>query len=100
VFRAEGYDPNGSYVGVTALQVALEHDPPNHEMVLILLKFGADPDKNTASRARGPPQTTHPKPEPKPPRGSTTAHMILRALRAHIIARRAEHARVHTRVRE
>ena len=53
VFRAEGYDPNGSYVGVTALQVALEHDPPNHEMVLILLKFGADPDKNTASRARG-----------------------------------------------
>ena len=48
---AEGYDPNGSYVGITGLQIACEN--ANEEMFVILLKFGADPDKRTASRARG-----------------------------------------------
>ena len=48
---AEGYDPNGSYVGITALQIAVE--TPNEDIFLLLLKFGADPEKHTASRARG-----------------------------------------------
>jgi len=48
---AEGYDPNGNYVGITAMQVAVEN--ANADMFLVLLKFGADPKKKTASRSRG-----------------------------------------------
>lgn len=48
---AEGYDPNGSYIGVTAMQIACEI--PNADIFLLLLKFGADPEKRTSSRARG-----------------------------------------------
>lgn len=47
----EGYDPNGAYVGITALQIACEL--PDEEMFIILLKFGADPQKHTASKAGG-----------------------------------------------
>eukprot|EP00802_Teleaulax_amphioxeia_P005366 Tamp_05370.p2 GENE.Tamp_05370~~Tamp_05370.p2 ORF type:complete len:237 (-),score=55.25 Tamp_05370:1135-1845(-) len=47
----EGYDPNGNYVGVTAMQVAIENQ--NEEMFLVLLKFGASPERPTASKARG-----------------------------------------------
>jgi len=48
---AEGYDPNGNYVGITAMQVAVEN--ANADMFLVLLKFGADPKMKTASRSRG-----------------------------------------------
>lgn len=47
----EGYDPNGNYVGITAMQVAVEN--ANEEMFLLLLKFNGDPNKKTASRSRG-----------------------------------------------
>ena len=47
----EGYDPNGNYVGITAMQVAVEN--ANADMFLVLLKFGADPKMKTASRSRG-----------------------------------------------
>ena len=80
---AEGYDPNGNYVGVTAMQVAIENQ--NEEMFLVLLKFGASPERPTASKARG------------TRRGTQGLH-CLRALRTRVAAERARApAHLHAR---